>query len=75
MNAHRSPVSCFAHRVGQAFRELHHATRMASEIRLRYALPETDSAPDTYAEFLLRTSPTTHHEPAARARSAGHRVR
>ena len=31
-----------------------------------------DTAPDTYAEFLFRTSGVLRHEPSARARVRGH---
>jgi len=40
----------------------------------RYLL-HPDSPPDTYPEFLFRTSGPLLHEPAAAARSRGHTVR
>jgi hypothetical protein len=42
---------------------------------LRYGQYETDRAPATYAEFLMRTRSVVHHEPPAYRRSAGSRVR
>jgi hypothetical protein len=42
---------------------------------LRYGQYETDQAPATYAEFLMRTRSVVRHEPPARRRSAGSRVR
>jgi hypothetical protein len=39
----------------------------------RYA-PEPGAAPDTYAEFLLRTSAPSWREPSARQRAAGRPV-
>jgi hypothetical protein len=64
-----------ARRICDAVRELHFATKRASELMLRYGLAESDQPPDTYAEFLLRTRGTVRHEPPARRRSAGSRVR
>jgi hypothetical protein len=42
---------------------------------LRYGQYETDQAPATYAEFLMRTRSVVRYEPPARRRSAGSRVR
>jgi hypothetical protein len=42
---------------------------------LSYGMPETDRAPDTYAEFLLRSRAVTRREPSADRRAAGRRVR
>ena len=36
---------------------------------------ESDRAPDTYAEFLLRSRLTLIHEPPARRRACGRQVR
>jgi hypothetical protein len=44
-------------------------------MRLAYGMPESDRAPDTYAEFLFRSSLVSLHEPPARRRSAGRQVR
>jgi hypothetical protein len=54
---------------------MHFASKQAAEFMLRYGLAETDQAPDTYAEFLLRTRGVVRHEPPARRRSAGSPVR
>jgi hypothetical protein len=64
-----------ARRVVYAVRETHEATKLASQLMLRYGLLESDQPPDTYAEFLLRTRPTVRHEPPARRRSEGSQVR
>jgi hypothetical protein len=65
----------FARRAGQALREFHRATKRASALRLSYGLAESDRAPDTYAEFLLRSRLTLLHEPPARRRACGRQVR
>jgi hypothetical protein len=44
-------------------------------LMLSYGVAESDRAPDTYAEFLLRSRVAVLHEPAARRRSAGRQVR
>jgi hypothetical protein len=54
---------------------MHHATTVASSLMLSYGLAESDRAPDTYEEFLLRASAAYRREPSARRRAAGHRVR
>jgi hypothetical protein len=53
----------------------HQASEVASELMLTYGLPESDQAPDPYAEFRLRTPVAARHEPAARRRAAGHQIR
>lgn len=66
-----------ARRVAAVLAECHYAQRRLSVLATspdRY-LPEPGHAPDTYAEFLFRTSGTLRHEPAASWRSAGHAVR
>jgi hypothetical protein len=40
-----------------------------------YGVAESNRAPDTYAEFLLRLPAAARHEPPARRRAAGHPVR
>lgn len=54
--------------VRDAISEINYATNRASALRLTCGLGETDRAPDTYAEFLLRSSAATRHEPQARRR-------
>ncbi len=68
-------VSSLARRVRHAASEMHHATTVASSLMLSYGVAESNRAPDTYAEFLLRSQATILHEPAARRRAAGHPVR
>jgi hypothetical protein len=68
-------IICLARRVGYVVSELHFATRRASELMLSYGLVEPDRAPDTYAEFLLRTPASSRHEPTAHGRATGDEVR
>jgi hypothetical protein len=66
-----------ARRVAAVLAECHYAQRRLASLTTspdRY-MPEPGHAPDTYAEFLFRTSGTLRHEPAAAWRSAGHAVR
>jgi hypothetical protein len=62
-------------RISYAVREIHFANRQAAALMLRYGQYETDRAPATYAEFLMRTRSVVHHEPPAYRRSAGSPVR
>ena len=64
-----------AGRILDAVREMHFATQRVSALMLSCGLAESDQAPDTYAEFLLRTRAVVRHEPPARRRSAGSQVR
>jgi hypothetical protein len=68
-------VSTLARRVRHAVGEMHRANRVASSLRSSYGVAESNRAPDTYAEFLLRLPAAARHEPAARRRAAGHPVR
>jgi hypothetical protein len=68
-------VSSLARRVHDAVSEMNYASKRVTELMLGYGLAESDRAPDTYAEFLLRTAATTRHEPTARRRAAGRPVR
>jgi hypothetical protein len=68
-------ISHLARRVCHAASEIHRATRVASSLMLSYGVAESNRAPDTYAEFLLRSRAAIRHEPAARSRAAGHPVR
>lgn len=59
-----------AGKVAATFREMNEAQRRAFALRTapdRY-LPESGKPPDTYAEFLMRTSGVLLHERSARAR-------
>jgi hypothetical protein len=65
-----------ARRISQIISECNEAQRRLTIRRLAYDpnLPEPDVAPDTYAEFLLRTSGPLLREPSARQRLAGRAV-
>ena len=58
----------FARRVYHVCSEINRANKRASRLLLAYGLAESDRAPNTYAEFLLRSRATILHEPAARRR-------
>ncbi len=66
-----------ARRLTAAVAECNEAQRRLMYHRLSYDqyLTEPDAAPDTYADFLLRTSGPLHREPSARQRVAGRAVR
>ena len=58
------------HGIGRVFAECAYAQRRMTQLRLapdRYVLGPS-AAPDTYAEFLYRTSGPVRHEPSARDR-------
>ena len=57
------------------FSEINWANKRMTALLLSNAVEESDRAPDTYAEFLLRSRVTMFHEPAARRRGAGRQVR
>jgi len=65
----------FARRAGQVLRETHRTTKRVTAMRLSYGLAESDRAPDTYDEFLLRSRLTLIHEPPTRRRACGRQVR
>ena len=68
-------VRSAAHTITSVVTECNQATRTMSQLRLapdRY-LPDSDRAPDDYAEFLFRTSGPLVHEHSARQRLAGAR--
>ena len=66
-----------ARRIGQIISECNQAQLRLTYRRLAYDLylPGPNVAPDTYAEFLLRTSGPLHKEPSAHRRLAGRRIR
>jgi hypothetical protein len=69
-----SGLGALAHRIAAVVRECHEAQlRMAAVATAtdRY-VANPDAAPDTYAEFLFRTSGPLLHEPSARSRARGH---
>jgi hypothetical protein len=60
-----------ARRISDVIAECVHAQRRMTELAMapdRYLL-DPDVAPDTYPEFLFRTSGLLRHEPPARARA------
>jgi hypothetical protein len=68
-----------AGKLADAVREMNEAQRLMLALRTatdRY-VENPDAAPDTYAEFLFRTTGTLLHEPPARkrARQASHHRR
>ena len=65
----------FAHRAGQVLGEMHWATKRLTALQLSSGLAESDRAPDTYAEFRLRSRLALIHEPSARHRACGRQVR
>ena len=65
----------FARQAGQVLSEMHGATKRVTALRLSSGFAESDRAPDTYAEFLLRSRLTLIHEPPARRRACGRPVR
>jgi hypothetical protein len=69
-------VTAIVRRIAAVIRECGDAQRRMAAIRTspdRYAA-RPDAAPDTYAEFLFRTSGVLLHEPSARDRAHGRRV-
>ena len=65
----------FARQASYVFSEINWANKRMTVLLLSNGVAESDRAPDTYAEFLLRSRVTVFREPAARRRSAGHQVR
>jgi hypothetical protein len=63
-----STITRIARRVRAVLSEMNYASTRVTALRLSDGLEQSDRAPDTYAEFLLRTSVTTLHEPPARCR-------
>ena len=63
----------FAHQAGYVFSEINWASKRMTALMLSYGA-ESDLAPDTYADFLLRSRVTVFHEPTARRRGMGHPV-
>ena len=56
------------------FSEINWANKRMTALTLSHCV-DPDLAPDTYAEFLLRSRVTMFLEPAARRRGAGRQVR
>jgi hypothetical protein len=55
--------------------EISYAQKRVLAVRLGYGVAESDRAPDTYGEFLLRAAVVTTHEPPARSRASGRQVK
>ena len=66
-------IARFARQASYVFSEINWANKRMTALMLSYGV-ESDLAPDTYAEFLLRSRIVVLHEPAARRRSAGRQV-
>jgi hypothetical protein len=56
-------------RLVDTIREMNDAVKLSTEFRLSRGLGLADEPPATYAEFLLRTSATSVHEPSAARRA------
>jgi hypothetical protein len=66
-----------AHRIAAVIAECHYAQRRLAMLRTspdRF-LAQPEAAPDTYQEFLFRTSGPLAHEPSANRRSLGRAIR
>jgi hypothetical protein len=63
-----STITRIARRVRAVVSEMNYASTRATALMISDGLEHSDRAPDTYTEFLLRTSVTTMHEPPARCR-------
>jgi hypothetical protein len=63
-----STITRVARRVQAVLSEMNYASARVAALRLSEGLEQSDRAPDTYAEFLLRTSVISLHEPPARCR-------
>jgi hypothetical protein len=63
-----STIIRIARRVRAVLSEMNYASTRATALLLSDGLEQSDRAPDTYAEFLLRTSVVSIHEPPARCR-------
>ena len=61
-------IASLARRIQTTVGEMQYAADRALQLKLSGG--ESDRAPDTYAEFLLRTSGTLLHEPPARCRGS-----
>jgi hypothetical protein len=71
----RETFRAIARRLGAVVTECSYAQRRVTELKVSGYLSDPDRAPDTYQEFLLRTSGLLRHEPPAVRRSAGSALR
>ena len=69
-------LSRLGRRLAAVIEECHYAQRRMNDLRAQpdSYLFEPDVAPDTYGDFLFRTSGAGPREPSARARAAGRQV-
>jgi len=75
MAAHSTWFTGLARRLGHTVSEMNYASSVLLARRLSAGVTETDRAPETYTEFLLRCPGTWRREPSARRRLAGSPVR
>jgi hypothetical protein len=70
---HQPAIRRIARKVTSAIAEVNYAQRRMLELRLApdRNMVVAGTAPDTYAEFMFRTSGKLQHEPSARARATG----
>jgi hypothetical protein len=61
-------VRSLARRVRAVLDEMNYASARVTALKLSEGFEPSDRAPETYAEFLLRTSVVSLHEPPARCR-------
>jgi hypothetical protein len=66
-----------ARRISQIISECNEAQRRLTYLRLSYDqyMTQPDTPPETFSEFMLRTSGPLRREPSARQRLAGRGVR
>jgi hypothetical protein len=64
-----------ARRLAATVSDMNYAVERLTALQLARGVEIDDHAPQTYAEFLLRTTGTLRHEPSARQRADGHQVR
>jgi hypothetical protein len=67
-NAGHMDIRRLARHIRTVLSEMNYASSRVFALRLSQDLEQSGRAPDTYAEFLLRTSAATVHEPPARCR-------
>jgi hypothetical protein len=70
VRSYYSAIASLARRVQAMVGEMQYAADRAMQLKLYQGLAhgESDRAPDTYAEFLLRSSGASRREPPARCR-------
>jgi hypothetical protein len=63
-------IICFAQRIRRTVSEMEYARMRLTALRVCGGAEQSGRAPDTYAEFLLRTSLPLPHEPPARGQQS-----